>query len=130
MSDEHDPSESEAEEVDRTVEGWDVDDGDPEALWRAVEEAADYRGDVTVYKPDGSCEEGYVFDYRGGEKARLRLLRKADNSRATVPWAETKRIVFSGKDTAFGRSWDAWMRKYEKLKAEGKPTDRYPQMDE
>jgi hypothetical protein len=32
--------------------------------------------------------------------------------KVSIPYSEIAALVFSGRDTAAGRSWEAWVRKY------------------
>jgi hopanoid biosynthesis associated radical SAM protein HpnH len=82
----------------------------------AIEEAFDYRGDVTVQLKNGERIEGYLFD-RDAASERIRLMVKG--RKQTVRYAEIDRIAFSGRDMADGRSWEAWVRKYAERKAAG-----------
>jgi len=36
-----------------------------------------------------------------------------------VSYAEIAALAFSGRDTAAGKSWEAWMKKYAEKKAAG-----------
>jgi hopanoid biosynthesis associated radical SAM protein HpnH len=83
----------------------------------AVEEAFDYRGDVTLHLRSGEKLEGYIFD-RNAHAETLRMIVKGAGKRA-VRFAEIERLVFSGRDMADGRSWEAWVRKYAERKAAG-----------
>jgi hopanoid biosynthesis associated radical SAM protein HpnH len=89
-----------------------------EKLASAIDEAFDYRGDVTVSLGSGERLEGYLFDRdtRGG---RIRMIVKPDARRVTLAYSAIERIAFSGRDMADGRSWEAWVRKYAERKAAG-----------
>ena len=85
---------------------------------RAIEMAFDYRGDVTVHTHGGEQVEGYVYDRRSdGVNACVRLLCGTD--RVTVKRDDIVRIVFTGRDTAAGKSWETWVKKYQEKKAKG-----------
>ena len=86
-----------------------------------IEQAFDYRGDVTVTLQNGERVEGYIFDRE--KKAdmaasTLRIMTKP-GEKLTVRYADVVQISFSGRDTADGRSWEAWIRKYAERKAAG-----------
>ena len=87
-------------------------------LLEAIEKAFDYRGDVTVVTKDGRRIEGYVFDRRPGEFVRL-LPKDGGGSKVTVPYSDIADLQFTGRDTAAGKSWEAWVRKYRERKAAG-----------
>ncbi len=89
-----------------------------EELLAAIEKAFDYRGDVTIKTTDGRSIEGYVFDRRPGESVRL-LPKDGGGSKLTVPYADIADLEFTGRDTAAGKSWEAWMKKYRERKAAG-----------
>lgn len=88
----------------------------------ALEQAFDYRGDVTIERKDGSKVEGYVYDRRQADTLAASMVRilPADGSpRQSIPFSEIATLNFSGRDTAAGKSWEAWVRKYWEKKAAG-----------
>jgi hypothetical protein len=104
------------------LEGWiPALAGDTEVR-EALEKAFDYRGDVTITRKDGSKVEGYIFDRRAGRTLTdsvVRMLPKDSNQKVSVPYAEIAALAFTGRDTAAGKSWEAWVRKYQEKKAAG-----------
>src|SRR5688500_1381187 len=48
-------------EKPQTLQGWAPNLADREELFRALNQAFDYRGDVTLTLNDGRCIEGYIF---------------------------------------------------------------------
>jgi hypothetical protein len=91
-------------------------------LRAALEKAFDYRGDVTITRKDGSTIEGYLFDRRTGATLKdsvVRLYPKNSSEKVVVSYAEIGALAFSGRDTAAGKSWEAWMKKYAEKKAAG-----------
>jgi hopanoid biosynthesis associated radical SAM protein HpnH len=84
----------------------------------AIEEAFDYRGDITLELKTGERLEGYIFD-RDTRAARLRMIVKPAGGKRAVTYSEIARLTFSGRDMADGRSWEAWVRKYAERKAAG-----------
>ncbi len=93
-----------------------------EELRQALELAFDYRGDVTITLKDGRQVEGYVFDRRTGrtlEESSVRLFPKDRAEKLTVRYAEIAALAITGRDTAAGKSWEAWVRKYVEKKAAG-----------
>ena len=105
------------------LEGWVPAVATAEELRAALEKAFDYRGDVTITRKDGTTVEGYVFDRRADGPAlarcRVRLLPKAGGERVSVSYAEIARLEFTGRDTAAGKSFETWVRKYQEKKARG-----------
>jgi hypothetical protein len=93
-----------------------------EELREGLEKAFDYRGDVTIQLRNGTSVEGYVFDRRNGPtlaESCVRLFPKNDSSKMTIPYSEIAGLAFTGRDTAAGKSWEAWLRKYWERKAAG-----------
>ena len=104
------------------IEGWVPDLATEAELRDALEQAFDYRGDVTITRKDGSRVEGYIFDRRNGAtlaESVVRLIPKDSQQKVSVPYSEIAALAFSGRDTAAGRSWEAWVRKYWEKKAAG-----------
>src|SRR5258706_7237090 len=103
------------------LEGWIPELASEEEIRQALEKAFDYRGDVTITRKDGSKLEGYVFDRRTGKNltdSLVRILPKDGDQRISIPYADIAALAFSGRDTAAGKSYEAWVRKYwEKRKA-------------
>lgn len=105
-----------------TVEGWVPDLATEEELRVALEKAFDYRGDVTLTLKDNSKIEGYVFDRVAGNSLAnsfVRVMPKQANQKLRIAYADIAALSFTGKDTAAGRSWEAWVRKYWQKKASG-----------
>jgi hypothetical protein len=93
-----------------------------EEIRMAFEKAFDYRGDLTITLKNGQKIEGYVFDRRA-DSSRLnecvvRVMPK-EGSRVTISYSDIAALAFTGKDTAAGKSFEAWVRKYEEKKAAG-----------
>ena len=87
-----------------------------------LEKAFDYRGDVTVTRQDGTRVEGYIFDRNTAATlaaSRLRLFPKDSAEKITLSYADIANLEFTGRDTAAGKSWEAWVRKYWEKKAAG-----------
>jgi hypothetical protein len=106
----------------QTVEGWVPDLATEEEIRVALEQAFDYRGDVTITGKDGAKIEGYVFDRVAGtnlSSSFVRVLPKDSNQRVKIGYADIAALAFSGRDPAAGKSWDAWVRKYWTKKATG-----------
>ena len=87
-----------------------------------LEKAFDYRGDVTIQLKNGSAVEGYIFDRRTGTTLAdsfVRLFPKNDPNKVTIPYSEIAGLAFTGRDTAAGKSWEAWLKKYWEKKHAG-----------
>ncbi|HXJ41043.1 MAG TPA: hypothetical protein VNH18_17305 [Bryobacteraceae bacterium] len=94
----------------------------PEELKDALEKAFDYRGDVTIQLKDGSSVEGYIFDRRVGAtlaESVIRMFPKNDAVKRSIAWSEISGLGFTGRDTAAGKTWEAWLKKYWEKKQAG-----------
>ncbi len=108
--------------VHEKLEGWIPQLATEEEIRGALEKAFDYRGDVTITRKDGSTVEGYLFDRRSAATLRessVRLYPKNSNEKISISYADIAALAFSGRDTAAGKSWEAWMKKYAEKKAAG-----------
>ena len=106
----------------QNVEGWVPELASDEDIRVALEKAFDYRGDVTLTLKTGSKVEGYIFDRVAGPSLAtsfVRLLPKTSNERLKICYADISALAFTGRDTAAGKSWEAWIRKYWEKKAAG-----------
>jgi hypothetical protein len=77
---------------------------------------------VTITRKDGSKIEGYLFDRRSGatlKESVVRLFPKNSNDKIAISYADIAALAFTGRDTAAGRSWEAWMKRYAEKKAAG-----------
>jgi hypothetical protein len=105
-----------------TVQGWIPQLATEEELRIALEKAFDYRGDVMLTLKDNSKIEGYIFDRVAGKtlaSSFVRLMPKDANQKLKISYANIAALSFTGKDTAAGKSWEAWVRKYWEKKASG-----------
>jgi hypothetical protein len=95
-----------------------------------LEKAFDYRGDITVTRKDGSTIEGYLYDRRNAptlEQSVIRLMptpakgapASTTIERVNISYADIAGLKFSGRDTAAGKTFDAWVKKYWEKKAAG-----------
>lgn len=104
------------------LEGWIPSLATEEEIRQALEQAFDYRGDVTITLKTGLRIEGYIFDRKPAPelyRSVVRLLPKNSSERVAIPYSEIAGLVFSGRDTAAGKSWEAWVRKYWEKKSAG-----------
>jgi hypothetical protein len=104
------------------LEGWVPELASDEEVRQALEKAFDYRGDVTITRKDGSKIEGYIFDRRTGKTladSAVRLFPRDADQKISIPYSEIAALAFSGRDTAAGKSFEAWVRKYWEKKAAG-----------
>jgi hypothetical protein len=87
-----------------------------------IEKAFDYRGDVTITGKDSQAITGYLFDRRIGptlDSSVVRLMLANSNDRPSIPYSGIAAIAFTGRDTAAGKSYEAWVKKYWEKRAKG-----------
>jgi hypothetical protein len=104
------------------LEGWIPALASDEEIKAALEKAFDYRGDVTLTLKDGRVIQGYVFDRRMGAAladSSVRVFPANERTKVSVAYSEIAALSFSGRDTAAGKSFEAWVRKYWEKKAAG-----------
>jgi len=108
--------------VHEGIEGWVPELASEDEIRVALEKAFDYRGDVTLTLKTGSKVEGYIFDRVAGASLAtsfVRLLPKTSNDRLKICYADISALAFTGRDTAAGKSFEAWIRKYWEKKGAG-----------
>lgn len=104
------------------LEGWVPSLANEDDLRKALEQAFDYRGDVSVTRKDGTRIEGYIFDRSNGTRLAdsfVRLLPKDGSPKIKISYAEIAALAFTGRDMAAGKSWENWVRQYWEKKAAG-----------
>ena len=104
------------------LEGWVPELASDAEVREALEKAFDYRGDITITRKDGSQVQGYVFDRRNGPTLAdsfVRVIPTGHATRVNVAYAEVAGLAFSGRDTAAGKTFEAWVKKYWEKKAAG-----------
>jgi len=104
------------------IQGWVPELAGEAELRDALEKAFDYRGDVTITLKDGTQVAGYIFDRRNGATLAdsvVRLIPQNSAERISIAYSNIAALEFSGRDTAAGKSWEAWVRKYWEKKAAG-----------
>lgn len=108
--------------IHEAVQGWVPTLATEEELRVALEKAFDYRGDVTLTLKDNSKIEGYLFDRVTGPTLAasfVRVLPKDSTPRRKIAYVDIAALAFTGRDTAAGKSWEAWVGKYWEKKASG-----------
>jgi hypothetical protein len=77
----------------------------------AIDKAFDYRGDVTLTLPNGPLE-CFIFNRDASEKPpRMEVFVKGQESPLVIPYSDIQALAFTGRDTADGKSWAAWVSK-------------------
>ncbi len=108
--------------AEESLQGRAWDAASEDELKDGLEKAFDYRGDVTITRKDGSTIEGYIFDRRTGRSladSTVRVIPKNERQKVSIAYSEIAALVFTGRDTAAGKSWEAWMKKYWEKRAAG-----------
>ena len=104
------------------LQGWVPELASEDELRAALEKAFDYRGDVTITRKSGAVIEGYLFDRRKGatlSESLVRVLPRDNDARVSIPYSDIAAVAFTGRDTAAGKSWEAWVRRYNEKRAAG-----------
>ena len=105
------------------LEGWIPTLATDAEIREALEKAFDYRGDVTLTLKNGNVIEGYIFDRRNGATLADSYVRviatKGATGKTTIPYGDIAALNFTGKDTAAGKTFEAWLKKYWEKKAAG-----------
>jgi hypothetical protein len=104
------------------LEGWIPALASDEEIREALEKAFDYRGDITVTLKNGEKIEGYLFDRRSGSlliNSFIRIMQTAGNAKVNVAYGDVAALAFTGRDTAAGKTFEAWVKKYWEKKAAG-----------
>jgi hypothetical protein len=103
---------------ERSLEGWAPQIGDAATLAEVIERAFDYRGDVTLTLDDGRTIDGYLFNRnRDAAEPFVQVFARGEDEATTIPYASIRAVRFTGKDTAAGNSYAAWLRLREAAKA-------------
>jgi hypothetical protein len=104
------------------LEGWIPALATEAEIREALEKAFDYRGDVTITLKSGEKVEGYLFDRRSGSSLAdsfVRVIPTNAKTKVNVSYADIAALAFTGRDTAAGKTFDAWVKKYWEKKAAG-----------
>jgi hypothetical protein len=102
------------------LEGWIPSLASEAEVREALEKAFDYRGDVTITLKNGEKVEGYLFDRRSGSSLSdsfVRVIPTNVKTKVNVSYADIAALAFTGRDTAAGKTFEAWVKKYWEKKA-------------
>ena len=103
------------------LEGWIPNLASDEDIKNALEQAFDYRGDVTLTLKSGDRIEAYIFNRQTGATLAdsfVQYYTPSAEDKRKVSYAQIARLEF-GKDRAAGKHWEDWVRKYNEKKAAG-----------
>ena len=112
------------------LEGWIPALATEAEVREALEKAFDYRGDVTVTTKEGVVVQGYLYDRRSGPSLADSVVRIIPSpikgaplsttvQRVNIAYVDVAALTFSGRDTAAGKSFEAWVKKYWEKKTAG-----------
>jgi len=104
------------------LEGWVPELASDAEVRDALEKAFDYRGDITVTRKDGTQVQGYLYDRRTGvtlADSVVRIMPSNLGGRLNIAYSDIAAVAFTGRDTAAGKTFDAWVKKYWEKKAAG-----------
>ena len=104
------------------LEGWVPELASDAEVREALEKAFDYRGDITITRKDGSKVQGYLYDRRTGKTLAdsvVRMMPSNGGGRVNIAYSDIAALVFSGRDAAAGKTFEAWVKKYWEKKAAG-----------
>jgi hypothetical protein len=104
------------------LEGWVPELAGDAEVREALEKAFDYRGDITITRKDGSKVPGYLYDRRTGKtlaESVVRMMPSDGGGRVNIAYSDIAALAFSGRDTAAGKTFEAWVKKYWEKKAAG-----------
>lgn len=108
---------------DREVlQGWVPELATDDEKRAAFEKAFNYRGDVTITLKDGKKLECYIFDRRPSATLHdsvVRVFPQGSAEKLSIRYSDIAALEFTGRDTAAGKSWEAWVKKYLEKKAAG-----------
>jgi hypothetical protein len=105
-------------EAEKNLEGWAPEPSPDLPLDRIVDLAFDYRGNTTVVKRDGTELYGYVFNRETDAPVPyLEMFDSEGGGPHRIAYAEVRTIHFTGKDTAAGKSYAAWLVRKQAEKA-------------
>jgi hypothetical protein len=104
------------------LEGWVPALATDAEIREALEKAFDYRGDITITRKDGSQVTGYLFDRRSGVSLTdsfVRVIPASAQTKVSIAYSDIAALAFTGRDTAAGKTFEAWVKKYWEKKAAG-----------
>jgi len=109
--------------VHENLEGWIPALASVSEIHEALEKAFDYRGDLTITLKTGQKIDGYIFDRKIKGPALsdwfIRVMPKDQPGKLTIPYSDVAALAFTGRDTAAGKSFATWVKKYNEKKAAG-----------
>ncbi len=116
------------ETEEKSLEGWEPVVCEDGSLAHLIDLAFDYRGNITLVKSDGTEMVGYLSN-RDATVAEpfVHMFDAQGASPSTVLYSEIRAIRFTGKDTAAGKSYAAYVKRREQTKREAAEASRGPE---
>ena len=105
-----------------SLAGFAADLADASTRFDVLEKAFDYRGDVALTLEGGAKVEGYLFDRRRGKEIAdsfVRVMAAQGGEKVKVAYTAVRRIEFSTRDPAAGKSFETWEKKNNEKKLAG-----------
>src|SRR5580692_5588525 len=100
--------------VHENLEGWVPALASVSEIHEALEKAFDYRGDLTLTLKNGRKIKGPALS-----DCFIRVMPKDQPGKLSIPYSDIAALAFTGRDTAAGKSFAAWVKKYNEKKAAG-----------
>lgn len=97
---------------EETLEGKTFTPANLQELSDAIDQAFDYRGDITLTLKDNRVIEGFLFN-RDASHKKIELFVKGSAEPLILHYPQIISLAFTGEDTANGKSWEAWTTKKE-----------------
>lgn len=83
-----------------------------------IEKAFDYRGDITLTLSNGETLDCYIYNrVATANPPYIDTFPKDNSAPRRILYSEIQSIAFTGKDTADGKSYEAWKSKKESERA-------------
>jgi hypothetical protein len=109
-------------------QGQRLDGADARTLAQSMTGIVAFRGDVTITRRDGAAVVGYVFectDHDDPAAAVVRLLPESGGGPIAITLADILAIDVTGRDTAEGKSFERWIKRYAAKKLAGEDASIY-----
>jgi hypothetical protein len=107
-------------EPEKSLEKWVPDIATKEALYDALDKAFDYRGDITITLKNGNKIVGYIYNREStAAEPYIEMFPADKDEKIKVLFKDVSALAFTGVDTAAGKSWAAWVEKYQAKEASG-----------
>lgn len=111
---------------ENSLQGWTPNLADQAELLKALDQAFDYRGDVTITLKNGQSIEGFIYDRRRGKglaDSIVRMMPVSSEQRINIPYSDIAGLKFTGKDAAHGKTWENWVKRYVEKKTRGEKAE-------